>query len=82
MDRVEDALTKGFDKLATRLDRDYVQIGVYAADRGADNARLAALEAQSAVAQQRAWQIRLSLYASLMSVPVGIVTAWFVSRLS
>lgn len=82
MDRVEDTLTRGFDKLTARLDRDYVQIAVYAADRNADNARLAALEAESAGAKQRIWQIRLAMYASLLSVPVGVITAWLVTRLS
>lgn len=82
MDRVEGAVTRGFDRLAERLDRDYVTVAVYAADRAADQARIAKLEARADGDSQRAWQTRLSLTLALLSVPASVATAWLVSQIT
>ncbi len=82
MDRVEEAVTRGFDRLTERLDRDYVPVAVYAADRAADQTRIAKLEARADSDTQRAWQARLSLSLALLSVPASIVTAWLVAQLT
>lgn len=82
MDRVEEAVTRGFDRLTERLDRDYVGVALYAADRAADRARMAKLEARAEGDAQRAWQSRLSLMVALLSVPAGIITAWLVTKIS
>jgi hypothetical protein len=82
MDRLETTMAAGFDRLAGRLEHDYVQLGVYASERSSLEGRVAALEAAEAARRGQSWQLRLSLAAALMSVPTSVIAAWLVSSLA
>jgi hypothetical protein len=82
LDRLETTVATGFERLATRLERDYVQVAVYATERAADLARIASLEAETATRGQQRWQTRLALTAALLSVPTSVIAAWLTAALT
>lgn len=74
--RVEDEMKAGFAQLRRELAAmTYVQPAVYAADQAATRDRLVRLEQAEQVAQQRAWQARLSLILAFISLAGALAVA-------